>query len=368
MRKDINLHNQASSSRHELLLLTAVENSLQRQAQQEKVNQELTQQFKEQQTQCELKFQEQEKCIQKLTEQINKFESVGKMKEIFESKIESQDIIIENQNKAIDQFEKLLVENEKNTGEKFDAVKSENLKLITNINSEMKISIKKEFDESIDAKTKQLREQIDSLNTFAERISQLHLTLSDAYVRRNWQCNTLSKKAYDGNEKVRRWKLLERELLNIDDQCVYMKNLQHAVNDYSLTVYNESYKKRLDRICSKLPENFCIDRFFKIPYELAPDNNFYISSKVFKDYNAYREDVSKNRRYTKKTLFSSYFEYPGKDCCMKIALHNPYDKVYLLHKSDETKNILIPFGENKIKVDLEYIICNSSLMFQLQKK
>ena len=80
------------------------------------------------------------------------------MKEIFESKIESQDIII-------DHFEKLLVENEKSTEEKFDAVKYENLESNTNLNSEMKISIKKEFDESIDAKTKQLREQIDSLIT-----------------------------------------------------------------------------------------------------------------------------------------------------------------------------------------------------------
>ena len=101
------------------------------------------------------------------------------------------------------------------------------------------------FDEMKQSETQQTN-RIDDLETFADRCSKIHLTLSNEWLGRNdhHHC-TLFQENYNEDKEAKKWKKLVEEINKDDNECEYLGKFKDSVNRYQKTIYSLTYKQRL---------------------------------------------------------------------------------------------------------------------------
>ena len=135
----------------------------------------------------------------------------------------------------------------------FDELKIEFNQLTTSIKDNEK-QTKTRFDEMKENQTQQSN-KIDDLETFADRCSRIHFTLSEEFLRTNIHYNsTLFQNDYDKDEDVEEWNKIVKEVNEDENECAYLEKLQKSVNRYQETIYNPSYRKRLVNFCVFTPD------------------------------------------------------------------------------------------------------------------
>ena len=118
----------------------------------------------------------------------------------------------------------------------FEDLKNEFNQLTTNIENSKK-QTKICFDEIKQNQTHQSN-KIDNLETFADRSSKIHFTLSESKVQRNYRySSTLLQQNYDVDKDVKEWNKIVEEVNKDDNKCLYLEILKHSVNRYKETIY-----------------------------------------------------------------------------------------------------------------------------------
>ena len=146
--------------------------------------------------------------------------------ENIEEKVKQKDLEIaqlKKWNTKKDESINLMNQNLQSLKSEFDAVRVQFTK---------QIAIGK-FNES--QQIKQNKENIENLQKFADTISDLHLTLSNKWIRRNGDhISTLFQSHYDEDRDVEPWNnfvktVNENEIIN----CDYLEKLKDSINQYS---------------------------------------------------------------------------------------------------------------------------------------
>ena len=134
----------------------------------------------------------------------------------------------------------------------------------------------------------QQSKKIDDLETFADRCSKIHFTLSDKHLRRNNHCDyTLFQQNYDINKNVEEWNKIVEEVNEDENKCVYLEKLKDSVNQYKETIYSPTYKKRFENVCYFLPAMVKRGGFIKI-------GCYYATHICVKSFSSWRRFKKRN--------------------------------------------------------------------------
>ena len=256
--------------------------------------------------------------------------------------------------------ELLLLKTVKNLKQKSDE-SEEKLKV-----KDAEIEQLKELNAKKDEKLNKLNKKVErnekeiiNLKTFAERISQLHLTLSDDFLQTNSHYDwTLFQEDYDTNEEVKEWHKMVEEVDEDENECEYLETLKESINQYKETIYSTTYKERIENFCRLTPPGVSRGNFAKIKCLLTTK---FIRFEKFYKLERFQNHSAGN------VLFQNYgslFTYYVGDC-LHIAFYKSYIVyVYLLHCSDEDKTLNLPNKET-IKIDnyMENLYDNSIVLY-----
>ena len=205
----------------------------------------------------------------------------------------------------------------------------------------------------------QQSKKIDDLETFADRCSKIHFTLSDKHLRRNNHRLTLFEQKYDRNENVEEWNKIVEEVNEDENKCVYLEKLKDSVNQYKETIYSPTYEQRFMNLCYFIPAMVVRNRFLKIRCHHGI-NRIHVKSCLS------REEFTKEieRIDEQKTTY----KIQNNDVCsfyigdfLHVVLLGHWYKVYLLHKRSENKKLDLPQGKT-VKLDdiyFNYIVNGS---------
>ena len=192
-------------------------------------------------------------------------------------------------------------------------------------------------------KNDQLNIEIADLQTFADRSSKLHLTLSDKQLLTNdhYACSLLPEK-YDQYNEVKRWQDLIQEMEEDNSRCRYLRRLRESINRYSETIYSSTFEERFDNLCQMLSPGAFQGPFLKI---VCSNITKHFCVKVFHKFNDFKTEIEKNS--DKKTCkiqthpdVCSYYV----DRCLYVMLwlYMPPNGMYLLRKTNQ--QIYLPNG------------------------
>ena len=155
----------------------------------------------------------------------------------------------------------------------------------------------------------QHKENIANLQKFAEIISDLHLTLSQPSLKRNYIHKfTLFKESYEKEGVVMKWNTIVNEV-NRDKivNCDYLEKLKDSINQYNQTVYSPIYKERFLNLFFTLPLGY------SYPFVRIACESFchFICVKSGFNLNDFDEEVRRNneRRYCKILNDQHTFSY-----------------------------------------------------------
>ena len=225
--------------------------------------------------------------------------------------------------------------------------------------SEEKLKVKdaeieqlKELNAKKDEKLNELNKRVErnekeiiNLKTFAERTSQLHLTLSHEHLQTyNHYDSTLFQENYERDEEVKNWNKVVQQVNEDENECVYFETLKESINQYNKTIYCPTYEERFQNFCCLTPPGVFNVNFLKIPNLLTTKN---IHIEQFKNFKAFQQCS------TGKVLFHNYgtvFTYYVVDCLHVVFYKECLSDVYLLHKYDEDKKLNLP---NKEAVEID---------------
>ena len=115
----------------------------------------------------------------------------------------------------------------------------------------------KYFEELNEKQTEQskkvdhFKKNIDNLETFAERVSKLHSSLSDVNFQSNFHnYSTIFQEDYDKNNEVIKWNETIKEANEDHNKCKYLKTLKGSLNQYKKTIYSSRTWKDLETFLS----------------------------------------------------------------------------------------------------------------------
>ena len=148
----------------------------------------------------------------------------------------------------------------------------EKLKIeLENVRQETAIEIEKNEEQTFDCfnkqskRVEQCKEDIKNLQTFAERASKLHFTLSGRLLRENRHNDlTLLQEDYDKNKEVKEWRETTKEADEDDNECKYLRKLKDSINKYKGTIYCSTYKERMENFLHVTPQGVLCYPFVRI--------------------------------------------------------------------------------------------------------
>ena len=133
-------------------------------------------------------------------------------------------------------------------------------------------------------------EDIDNLKTFAKRISKLHYTLSEKWLRTNYHhSSTLLQEKYDKDKDVTQWNELIKEVVEDDNKCQYLETLKASMNRCKETIYSSTYEERFKNFCYFTPLGIFCYPFIRIGFG-SPYNKF-ICVKSFGNYSDFEKEL-----------------------------------------------------------------------------
>ena len=296
-------HSEKFKVHHEFLLLTTVKN------------------LKEKSDQGEEKLKEKDMEIIKLKElNTEKDETLNTLKNDFDN--------LKNQ---LEQLTNKIKRNEEETNKCFKKIN------------------KNQTEQSIDID--QFKENINNLQTFAERISKLHCILSDKRLQTNYQyTSTLLQENYDQDEVVRNWNGMIRKVNEDENGCEYLETLTASINEYKKTIYSSTYEERLSNFCCLTPEGIYCAPFIKIG---CHEHTESICVTTFNNLEDFKQENNSSYGASCKIQYDpySYSYYVGD--CLHVVFWTPDVNVYLLHNSNEERKLDIPNG---VVVNLDNIL------------
>ena len=207
----------------------------------------------------------------------------------------------------------------------------------------------------------QFKKNIDNLETFAERVSKLHSTLSD----RDFQLNkhhyfTLFQENYDKDNEVTKWNETIKEANEDHNKCKYLETLKDSLNQYKETIYSSTYEERFVNLCYFLPEGVAFNRFIRMLCGHAQSFCVKIFDKIV--------DLQKEMKRidVRRIQNSNYVCFYHVNGCLHVVIYVPEGlQVYLLHKSNEEEKLILPRKKEGHIVNhiFEYQFRNSILFY-----
>ena len=299
-------HSETYKSNHELLLLTTVKN------------------LKKKSDQGEEKLKEKEIEIKQLKElNTKKDKTLSALKYDLEN-LKSQ---LENVREQLTTKNEI---NEEHTNDRFKEINENQTQQSKNV--------------------AQFKGEIDNLQTFAERISKLHYTLSEKYLRRNDHHRfTLLQKNYDQGDVVRKWNKIVKEVVEDDNECQYLKTLKDSINQYKETIYSSTYEERLQNFCCFTPG---IDHYplYRIRCREFTDSICVRTYFNMEDFNKEIRRNDEKRSFKIQNDLYTYSYYVGG--CLHVLIWTSH-KIFLLHSSREEEKLNLP---NNTVVNLDNIL------------
>ena len=200
-------------------------------------------------------------------------------------------------------------------------------------------------------RSQRLIEDVDDLNTFADRTSRLHHALSEKRLRYNRHYETtLFQGKYDKNEDVKEWNKMLDEINKDENECIYLKTLKSSVNRYKQTIYSTKYGERLMNFFYTTPLGDFRNDFIRIGCSSLTKS---ICMKLFvSNLDKFKKEVEKieRRRTLKVQNHCGICSYYVGDCLHVLFNMINDHKVYLLHKSNEGEKLHLPNGK-EVQID-----------------
>ena len=194
-------------------------------------------------------------------------------------------------------------------------------------------------------KVDHFKKNIDNLETFAERVSKLHSTLSDVNFQLNYHNYfTILQEDYDKNNEVIKWNETIKEANEDDNKCKYLKTLKGSLNRYKKTIYSSTYVERLENLCCLLPEGVLFDRFIRIECFSGPPCVKIFGTLEDLEKEMERNDEKRTLKVQNSNIVCSY--YVGECFHVVLGIHEDL-KVYLLHNSNEEQKLLLSRKKQK---------------------
>ena len=217
------------------------------------------------------------------------------------------------------------------------------------------------FDEMKQSQTQQTN-RIDDLETFADRCSKIHLTLSQSTLRRNDHYGfSLFQENYDTSGSVKKWNKLVEEINEDDNKCEYLKKLKHSINQYQKTIYSLTYEERLRNFGHFTPTLTERGGFIKVGCHVDVK---HICVKLYRYWKNFTSEIEKiDEQRTCKVQNNDVCSFYIGDC-LHVVLYGYWRNIYLLHYSEEDKKLNLPKG-SIVKLDdiFEYIIDDSIVLY-----
>ena len=206
----------------------------------------------------------------------------------------------------------------------------------------------------------QIKKNIDNLETFAERVSKLHSTLSDRAFQSNFHhYSTILQEDYDKKECVILLNGTIKEANEDHNKCKYLETLKGSLNQYKKTIYSSTYVERFGTLSCLLPAGVLFNRFIRIEcFSGRP-----LCVKIFGTFGDLEKEMERNDekrtfKVQNSNIVCSY--YVGE--CLHVVLGIPEGvKLYLLHKSNEEEKLLLSREKegHKVKDISKYQFINS---------
>ena len=206
-------------------------------------------------------------------------------------------------------------------------------------------------------KIEQNGDEINNLKKFAERISKLHLTLSDKYIQAN-DHRTLFHEDYEEKVEIYDWNKIVGEVNEDENVCGYLETLKESINQYKKIIYCPTYEDRILNFCFLTPPGVFRGGFVKIPCLLTTE---CIQIEQFHDFNDFlHHSVGKISFQNFGEVYSYYVAG-----CLHVVVNKRFRRdVYLLHFSAENGSIPLPNKETaKIDNIWEYMYDRSIILY-----
>ena len=222
-----------------------------------------------------------------------------------------------------------------------------------------------EIIENQRGKSQQLIKDVDNLNKFTDRISRLHNSLSEVWLRRNYHYVwTLFQENYDEDEEVKEWNKMVDEINEEENECSYLKTLKSSVNRYKQTIYSTTYEERLKNFFYTTPLGEFRNDLIRIGCSSLTKS---ICVNIISKFDDFKKEVEKKERSgTLKVQhdfgISSYYV----DDCLYVSCFFFDDyQLNLLHKSNEDKRLHLPNGKKVLIGDINKYRRHGSIVLYL---
>ena len=191
----------------------------------------------------------------------------------------------------------------------------------------------------------QFKEDIQHLQTFADRVSKLHSTLSERYLQLNHHhCSTLFQEDYDNDKDVASWnKTIDEANKDDNTSCEYLTTLTKSMNEYKKTTYPSTYKSRLENLVLSLPSGSVFQCFLRIRCYFGS-----VCVKSFETFEEFQKEIDKKsdqkntKRFCKVQNEPLVSTYCVKDCLHVVLVGFSECSKYLLHNTNENKKLCLP--------------------------
>ena len=289
------------------------------------------QQLKEMNKQKDEKMNELKKNVDILK---NKLENV---QEELSTKIDSNEQLTDNRLTKIENNEQL-------TSNRLTKIES-NEQLTSN-----RLTVIEDHHQTDQSKTnEQFQGDIQNLETFADRVSKLHATLSERYLRLNHHhCSTLFQDDYNNDKDVISWNNIIDEVNKCDNtSCEYLTMLTKSMNEYKKTTYPNAYKSRLENLVLSLPSGSVFQCFLRIRCYHGS-----LCLKSFETFEEFQKEVDKTDQKNMKRFCKVQNEplvntYSIGDCLYVVLVGFSECSKYLLHNTKEDEKLCLPDGNKE---------------------
>jgi len=184
--------------------------------------------------------------------------------------------------------------------------------------------------------------EINNLKTFAVRMSQLHMKLSDTNIQNEDNIlDYLEEWQYVDNEDVISWDNFVDDFSDEIEEYSYLDTLKKAARRYTNTIYPKYWSERMGKLCQYLVCGVGVSRYMKLT--IGPLRNIFVT--IYDTLAEFNEEVSKAKYCRHSALTASYRNYD--ESCLYIAIfdYRTIEDVWVLDWGDEEMKESVLLGE-----------------------
>ncbi|XP_066920203.1 TNF receptor-associated factor 6-like [Clytia hemisphaerica] len=307
LRGELMMHNETNRLAHDSLVLAALSSFAdERKTYQHKINQQGEQ------------IQNLEKLLLKNTQKI---QSIEEENEKLKYKTDQQAMV---SNKTTNDIENLKCD-QKQLEMKIDGHE------LTVGNLTVAVNDMKSKTQSSESLVNINSNEINNLKTFAVRMSQLHMKLSDTNIHNeNNIFNYLEEWQYVDNEDVISWNIFVDNFSEEIEEYPYLDTLEKASRRYKNTIYPKYWSERLNKLRQYLVCGVVAWNYVKLT--IGPLRNIFVT--IYETLAEFNEEVSKAKYCRRSALTASYRNY--EESCLYIAVfyYRAIEDVWVLDWED----------------------------------